>query len=102
MSNMNIQNESAEFLRLQTVGCCSTKCQNRLTKLQLAYSSKELCNKLYSYLNDLYFGVSKMLEVELSKLENLFNEIKSKVSQCEKDLIDYIWMLEVKVKLVSC
>ena len=90
---INIQNESTEFLRLQALGNCSTKCQKRLTKLQPAYNTQKLFKKLYVYVDDIYFGVNGALEVELNKLENLLNDIRSKVSECEKDLVDYIWMV---------
>lgn len=90
---IKIQKECLEFLRLQALGNCSTKCQKRLTKLQPAYNTQELFKKLYAYIDDIYFGICGSLEVELNKLENLLNDIRSKVSECEKDLVDYIWMI---------
>jgi hypothetical protein len=93
MKYINIQKESTEFLRLQALGNCSSICKKRLTKLQPADSTQELVKKLYLYLYDLYFGISRTLEVELNKLENFLNDIRSKVSECEKGLVDYIWMV---------
>jgi len=94
MSNeIKISQESTEWLRLQAMGTCSTKCKKRLTKLNLASNTKELFKNLYTYLNDLYFGLHQTLSVELSIIENVLIDMRSKISQCEQDLVDYIWMV---------
>lgn len=93
MEYINIQKESAEFLRLQALGSCNQSSKKRLTKLNLASNTKELFRKLYVYLDDLYFGLNQILSIELTKIENILNDIRSKISQCEQDLVDYIWMV---------
>ena len=93
MEYINIQKESTEFLRLQSLGSCNQSCKKRLTKLNLASNTKDIFRKLYIYLDDLYFGVNQTLSIELFKIENILNDIRSKISQCEQDLVDYIWMV---------
>lgn len=66
--NINIQNESTEFIRLQALGHCNQSCKKRLTKL-----SQKIKN--------------------LAFIEVALNSFKGKVYQCEQDLIDYIWMV---------
>lgn len=103
MSNtkVNIQNESTEFLRLQALGNCSSKCKKRLTKLSLTVSKRELFRKLYVVFGDMYFGInpfSTNQNIDLTAIEQALNNIRYKVSQCEQDLVDYIWMIVHGIK----
>lgn len=93
---INIQTESTEFLRLQALGCCNQSCKKRLTKLSLATNTKEQLKDLYVLFSDMYFGLtpfSSHQKTDFSAIEQILNNIRSKVSQCEQDLVDYISMI---------
>ena len=101
MNNINIQNESTEFLRLQALGYCSDKCTKRLTKISLTASKRELIRKLYVAFGDIYFGInpfSSNQNTDLTAIEQTLNNIRTKVSQCEQDLVDYIWLIVHGIK----
>ena len=95
MNNISIQNESTEFLRLQAIGNCNNSCRKRLTKLSLANSVKEQLAQVYTLVSDVYFGItqSSIVSQNIKAIEAVLNSIREKVSQCEQDLIDYIWMV---------
>ena len=49
----------------------------------------------------MYFGInpfSKGQKNDLADIEQILNNIRSMVSQCEKDLVDYIWLVVHGIK----
>jgi hypothetical protein len=95
MSNVNIHTEATEFLRLLAFGNCSTKCKSRLTRIELANNVKDQVIQLYMDFSDMYFGINKFSNPnsDISSLEQILTDIKSKACQCEHDLVDYIWLI---------